>query len=128
MRDFVAGEKLLGEDPGRIRRYFAEARAAAAELGVDLRLPDPRPKTHAPGTPGRERSNWPWTGAYVGYDGRAMPCCMVATPDRASFGNMAATGAAAVWNGAAYHDFRDRLSSEDPPEVCRSCSVYHGTF
>ena len=57
-----------------------------------------------------------------------MPCCMIATPDRANFGNMAAAGAAAVWNSADYHEFRDRLDSDDPPEVCRSCSVYHGTF
>jgi hypothetical protein len=53
---------------------------------------------------------------------------MVATPDRANFGNMAAHGADAVWNSAAYHDFRDQLSSDTPPEVCRSCSIYHGTF
>ena len=128
MRDFVAGETLLAEDPGRIERTFAAARAAAAELGVDLRLPDPRPKLHPPGTPGPERCDWPWRGAYVSYDGRAMPCCMIATPDRVNFGNMADHGAAAVWNNAEYHEFRDRLSSDDPPEVCRSCAVYHGTF
>jgi radical SAM protein with 4Fe4S-binding SPASM domain len=128
MRDFVAGETLLGEDPRRIEHFFAAARAVAAELGVDLRLPNTRPKFHPPGTPGPKRCDWPWRGAYVSYDGRAMPCCMVATPDRANFGNMAAHGADAVWNSAAYHDFRDQLSSDTPPEVCRSCSIYHGTF
>ncbi|HEY1377114.1 MAG TPA: radical SAM protein [Gemmataceae bacterium] len=128
MRDFVAGETLLAEDPGRIDRAFAAARTAAAELGVDLRLPNPRPKSHPPGTPGPDRCDWPWRGAYVSYDGRAMPCCMIATPDRVNFGNMADHGAAAVWNGADYHEFRDRLDSDDPPDVCRSCAVYHGTF
>jgi hypothetical protein len=25
-------------------------------------------------------------------------------------------------------EFRDRLSSEEPPEICQSCSIYRGTF
>jgi len=128
MRAFVDEQTLLHEDPERVRRYFAEARQVAAELGVDLRLPRTEPVPHPPGTPGRERCDWPWSGAYVSYDGLAMPCCMVATPDRVNFGSMAAAGADAVWNGAAYDAFRDRLSSDDPPDVCRSCSVYSRTF
>jgi hypothetical protein len=57
-----------------------------------------------------------------------MPCCMVATPDRVSLGDMARDGAAAVWLGDAYRDFCEALSSETPPEVCRACAVYSGTF
>ncbi len=57
-----------------------------------------------------------------------MPCCMVGTPDRASLGDMAAHGAAAVWNGDAYQSFRAALSSDSPPDVCRSCAIYSGTF
>jgi len=53
---------------------------------------------------------------------------MVATPDRANFGNMALHGVAAVWNSAGYESFRRQLSSDRPPEICRSCSVYRGTF
>ncbi len=128
MRDFVDGETLLGEDPERVERCFGEARALAGELGIDLRLPSTRPHLHPPGTPGRERCGWPWTGAYVSYQGLAMPCCMVATPDRIHLGNIAEQGVEAVWNGDAYQDFRARLSSDAPPEVCRSCSVYSGTF
>jgi MoaA/NifB/PqqE/SkfB family radical SAM enzyme len=128
MRDFVEGETLINEDRDRIKHFFGEARAAAGELGVDLRLPRTRPRTHPPGTPGPERCDWPWRGAYVSYQGLAMPCCMVATPDRISLGDMAAAGAGAVWNGAAYREFRDALSSPTPPEVCRSCAIYSGTF
>jgi MoaA/NifB/PqqE/SkfB family radical SAM enzyme len=127
MRDFVEGETLLDEDPARVERAFAEARAAARELGVDLRLPRTRPRVHPPGTPGPKRCNWPWRGAYVSYQGLAMPCCMVGTPDRINFGSVE-DGVAAVWNGPEYQAFRARLSSEDPPEVCRSCAVYTGTF
>lgn len=57
-----------------------------------------------------------------------MPCCMVATPDRIHFGNMAEQGVERIWNGTAYQAFRDRLASDVPPEICASCSVYHGIF
>ena len=128
MRDFVDVETLLGEDPARITHFFDEARRVASELGVELRLPRTRPRLHPPETPGPERCNWPWRGAYVSYQGLAMSCCMVATPDRINFGDMTERGVEAVWNGPAYQAFRDALSSESSPEVCRSCSVYSGTF
>lgn len=128
MRDFVSAETLMEEDLGRVERCFDEARQAARELNLDLRLPRPRPHLHPPGTPGRKRCSWPWTGAYISYDGLAMPCCMVATPDRANFGNMAEQGVEAIWNADAYEAFRQQLDSDDPPEICRSCSVYSGTF
>jgi MoaA/NifB/PqqE/SkfB family radical SAM enzyme len=128
MRDFVDGETLEGEDPERVGRYFDEARRVAVELGVELRLPRTQPRRHPPGTPGPQRCNWPWRGPYVSYQGLAMPCCMVSTPDRIHFGSMAKLGAEAVWNGEAYRAFRDALSTESPPEVCRSCAIYSGTF
>jgi hypothetical protein len=53
---------------------------------------------------------------------------MVSTPDRANMGNMADEGVAAVWNGPAFETFRAQLDSAVPPEVCQSCSLYHGTF
>jgi MoaA/NifB/PqqE/SkfB family radical SAM enzyme len=27
-----------------------------------------------------------------------------------------------------YAEFRRRLESDDPPEICRGCAVYNGTF
>jgi radical SAM protein with 4Fe4S-binding SPASM domain len=128
MREFVDEQTLLTEDQERVNRYFGEARAVAGELGLELRLPRTQRRIHPPGTPGPERCNWPWTGAYISYDGQAMPCCMVATPDRASLGNMADDGVEGIWNGEAYRLFRGRLASDTPPEVCASCSVYSGTF
>jgi len=62
------------------------------------------------------------------YTGEAMPCCMVATPDRMNFGNMGTRGVTATWNSPAYEAFRQALDSDQPPEICRSCSIYHGTF
>lgn len=128
MREFVQGETLLGEDLERIEHYFGQARALAEELGVDLRLPRPRPRPYPPGTPGSKRCDWPWRGAYISYQGYTMPCCMISTPDRYTTGDLNKQNFAAIWNGQAAQDFRAQLDSDEPPEVCRSCSVYTGTF
>ena len=128
MRSFVEAQTLLGEAPERIEACFQAARDAAQSCGVRLRLPRVRPREHPPGTPGRARCDWPWRGAYVSYQGLAMPCCMVATPDRAQFGDMTKDGVRRVWHNAAYADFRRSLDSEEPPAVCRTCSLYSGTF
>jgi radical SAM protein with 4Fe4S-binding SPASM domain len=97
-------------------------------VGVDLRLPRTRKRLHPPGTPGPNRCDWPWHGPYVSYQGLAMPCCMIATPDRMNFGSMAEKGVEAVWNGEKYETFRRQLASDEPPDICRSCSIYSGTF
>jgi MoaA/NifB/PqqE/SkfB family radical SAM enzyme len=128
MRDFVSIETLTGAGQREVEATFDEARAVARELGVDLRLPRTRPRLHPPGTPGPKRCDWPWRGAYVSYQGLAMPCCMVATPDRIHFGSMAEDGVSTIWNGPEYQAFRDALSSDRPPAICQSCSVYSGTF
>ena len=98
MRSFVDDETLLHEDARRVERYFAAARILARELDIELRLPNVKPRMHAPGTPGKSRCDWPWRGAYISYDGKAMPCCMVATPDRIHFGDMAQNSVTAIWN------------------------------
>lgn len=128
MRDFVDAETLTRIDPDDVAQSFAEARRVATELGVDLRLPRVQPRPHPPGTPGPQRCDWPWRGVYVSYQGLSMPCCMVSTPDRIQLGDMAQRGVEAVWNGPEYQGFREALWSETPPEVCRSCAIYSGTF
>jgi radical SAM protein with 4Fe4S-binding SPASM domain len=128
MRDFISGQTLVRENPRRVARHFAEAEEAAAEVGIELRLPQIEPREHPADTPGRKRCDWPWTGAYVSYQGHSMPCCMISTPDRLSFGNIAERLACEIWNSAPYEDFRAQLSSPEPPAVCRSCSVYKGIF
>lgn len=128
MRTFVEGETLLHEDPARVERWFGEARALADETGVELRLPRLCATPMRAAKKGRQRCDWPWRGAYVTYSGQAMPCCMIATPDRYSFGNMAEKGVATVWASEEYETFRNRLESDDPPDICRGCAIYNGTF
>jgi len=128
MRDFVEEQTLLNEATERIEPFFDAARQVGRALGVRLRLPRVRPVAHAPSTPGQARCDWPWRGPYASYQGLAMPCCMVATPDRINFGNLAERGVEAIWNGPEYEAFRAALASETPPEVCRTCAVYSHTF
>jgi MoaA/NifB/PqqE/SkfB family radical SAM enzyme len=127
MREFVAAEALEDDDSAAMRAAFDAALEQAESLGVALRLPRIDPRTAAPG-PGRPRCDWPWRGAYVSCRGEAMPCCMVATPDRARLGDMLRDGVEAVWNGAAYRRFRSGLLQDAPAEICRSCALYQGTF
>ncbi|TFW31101.1 radical SAM protein [Massilia horti] len=128
MRDFVDAEMLTEADRPHAEDVFNATRAEAERLGLPLKLPRLVARVHAPDVPGPQRCDWPWRGAYVSYDGKAMPCCMVATPDRINFGDMAARGVADIWHGAAYEAFRDQLSSPTPPAVCASCAIYKGTF
>lgn len=125
MRAFVEAQTLLNEDPERTARHFAQARARAQALGLDLRLPRTYPRAAPPEAP---RCDWPWRGPYISYRGEAMPCCMVGTPDRVNLGDMARDGVAAVWEGESYREFRAALNSPEPPSVCRSCAVYQGVF
>jgi radical SAM protein with 4Fe4S-binding SPASM domain len=128
MREFIDEQSLLREEKSRVDSVFAETRSEAERLGITLRLPRLVPRVHPPDLPGRQRCDWPWRGAYISYDGKAMPCCMVSTPDRINFGDIASQGVARVWNNDAYQDFRERLSSATPPAVCSSCALYSGTF
>jgi radical SAM protein with 4Fe4S-binding SPASM domain len=128
MRRFIDAETLLAEQQPRIAHFFGAARQVAKELGVDLRLPRTRPRPHPADTPGPQRCDWPYRSAYVSYQGLSMPCCMISTPDRLNFGDVAARGVADVWNSPSYEAFRQQLASDEPPEVCRSCAVYRGTF
>jgi radical SAM protein with 4Fe4S-binding SPASM domain len=128
MRDFVDAESLVAEDPQAVAEHFAAAADAAAGLDIELRLPRIEVRAHPPGTPGRQRCDWPWRGAYVSYQGYSMPCCMISTPDRLTLGSMAERPAEEIWNSEAYDEFREQLSSDEPPEVCRSCAVYQGVF
>jgi radical SAM protein with 4Fe4S-binding SPASM domain len=127
MREFVERQTLLGADEASVERHFSEARRTAERLGVELRLPS-LDGASPPAPTGGRRCNWPWTGAYISYQGHAMPCCMISTPDRLHFGNVKCDDARTIWNNDSYSEFRRRLASDSPHELCRSCAVYQGTF
>jgi radical SAM protein with 4Fe4S-binding SPASM domain len=127
IRRYAADEALFTDrDLGLARAAFDEARGAAEELGLTLRLPhlDARP---AP-PPHRRGCDWPWTSAYVTHTGDVQPCCMVMGSERATMGRVSDRSFPEVWQGPAYREFRSRLEGGDPPDVCRGCSLYRGVF
>ncbi|MEV0132984.1 radical SAM protein [Dactylosporangium sp. NPDC050688] len=121
IRDYAADEALwTGEDRAAADAAFAAARRAAADHAVVLRLPNT--DTHPGGC------TWPWDAAYVTSDGVVQPCCMVMGDDRVTLGHLDEQSFADIWTGPRYQEFRRRLAGDDPPDVCRGCALYQGTF
>ena len=127
IRQFAESEALWAERNDEAERLFAEARAVAESIGVDLRLPrlEEPPPARSLGSPG---CHWPFSAAYVTHDAKVQPCCMVMGADRAILGDAKREGFAAVWRGDAYNSFRAALRTDEPPEVCRGCSLYRRVF
>jgi radical SAM protein with 4Fe4S-binding SPASM domain len=126
IREFAETEALWQARSAEDDRIFAEAREVAGALGVALRLPELDGEAGAP--PASPGCDWPWRSAYVRYDGRVQPCCMVMGGDRAILGDLAHEAFPAIWVGAAYEAFRAGLATGKPPDVCRGCSMYRGVF
>jgi MoaA/NifB/PqqE/SkfB family radical SAM enzyme len=125
MRDFIHAQALDEVPRHVLAQAFARARVVADQCDVSLRLP---PLERRAAAFEGSRCDWPWRGAYVSYRGDAMPCCMVGTPDRINFGNMLDDGVENIWAGDSYQRFRDGLARGQPAAICRSCSLYRGTF
>jgi radical SAM protein with 4Fe4S-binding SPASM domain len=127
IRSFTADQALwTGADLDHAAAAFARATSVAAETGLRLRLPGLTAAEPAP-LDGRGCS-WPWEAVYVTSTGAVHPCCMVMGDDRSTLGHLGEQSFPEVWYGAAYHEFRRRLMSDEPPQVCRGCSLYRGTF
>ena len=123
IRTFTEEQALwTGADLARATAAFEQARGTAAGNGIRLRLPRLRDSGGGGGC------TWPWDAAYITSAGRVQPCCMVMGDDRVSLGDLTEAGFPEIWRGAAYRDFRRRLASAEPPDVCRGCSLYQHTF
>jgi MoaA/NifB/PqqE/SkfB family radical SAM enzyme len=128
IKQYVEQAELGPADLAQAGRVFEQARALAAERGVRLSLPRLQPPTECGG-----RCDWPSTQLYLTAAGELLPCCMVATADRASFGKVFPAGSEEPvllqrWHGAQAQQFRAALASDQPPAVCRSCALFQGTF
>ena len=53
---------------------------------------------------------------------------MVMGDDRVSLGRLTHRRFPEIWADEPYVEFRRRLLSTAPPDVCRGCSLYRGTF
>ena len=127
IREYAEEEALWAEENEEAVRAFDDARALAAELGVAIRLPrlGAPAQERALGTPG---CSWPFDSTYVTHDGKLQPCCAVMGADRAVLGDAKADGFADVWTSEAYTRFREQLLTDEPPDVCRGCSMYRRVF
>lgn len=127
IRRFAAEQALwTGQDHARAQEAFDQARVVAGELGCELRLPR-LDESEAPAAQGRG-CDWPWRSAYVTHRGSVQPCCMVMGSDRVALGDVNDASFGTIWEGAAYGEFRTLLESDDPPDVCRGCSLYRRVF
>lgn len=106
-RRFVEAQSLLEEKP-----VLEHARALAAQLGMRLDLPQAR------------RCERPWRRIHIGAWGEALPCPQARTAQRRTLGNARRDGIVRVWNSDAYREFRERLASDTPPQLCRTCSLH----
>jgi radical SAM protein with 4Fe4S-binding SPASM domain len=67
----------------------------------------------------RQKCSWPWTSAYVTWDGFVSPCCI---PSTYFCGNVFQEPFKEIWNNEKYHAFRRRLKSGRVPYQCINCS------
>jgi MoaA/NifB/PqqE/SkfB family radical SAM enzyme len=132
IRQYCDTAELTPDDLPHANAVFDEARALAASLGFTLHLPRLTPP---PAQPNGPKCNWPSEQLYLTAAGEMLPCCMVATADRATLGNVFGTPAGpgapdvpGVWAGPVATAFRTALASDTPPAVCQSCALYRGTF
>lgn len=111
---------------------IAEAERRAAALGVSLRGADAVTPRESLIERAPERQPWracsrPLRLAYVTAQGNALPCCIApftgAPYQSIVLGNFLEDGVQAVWQGAAYEQFRQRLYSAAPPVSCRDCGL-----
>ncbi|MBN1476824.1 SPASM domain-containing protein, partial [Candidatus Sumerlaeota bacterium] len=130
----------LRNEPALARRCFAEARQAAKEVGVELRLPPDHEECSIPTADitlwqkirkvgrlfprrGRfpQRCGSPWLHPFITPTGDVQPCCVyppVGSIRRRSFRH--------VWNGWRYRLLRWRIHTVYPPLPCRNCHVETG--
>jgi MoaA/NifB/PqqE/SkfB family radical SAM enzyme len=133
IRDYTAQAELSAADLPLAAERFDQARERAAALGLQLHLPRLRPVAATSDMPG-PRCTWPWEQSYITAAGEMLPCCMVGTADRASFGKVYGKDAdqparpLAAWHGAPAQAFREALARGPAPVVCQGCALYHQRF
>lgn len=128
---FVNVQKILERDEawlGRVQEIFAEAVRAAAEVGLDLRLPEVVPR-------GDRRCDFVEEGsAFVSWDGGVHPCyflwhgyrCFVNGREKfvrpRVFGRVPERGLLEIWNDPAFRAFRESVIRYDYP-FCSDCNL-----
>jgi MoaA/NifB/PqqE/SkfB family radical SAM enzyme len=118
-KGWSAAEDIVGEAERRAERHGLSLRGADAST-ARASLQASRPE------PWRACSR-PLRLVYVTAQGTALPCCIAPFTDAPfetiKLGNYLRDGVDAVWHGAAYQRFRQKLYSSEPPACCRNCGL-----
>ncbi len=128
---FIDMKKLISMDTHKheeVAALFAQARAVADEVGLDLRLPEITPTE-------KRRCNFiEEGGAFVTWEGNISPCyflwhrylCYASgwaqQVQPKVFGNLGERGILDIWNDPAFRSFRENVCTYDYP-VCSSCTL-----
>jgi putative metalloenzyme radical SAM/SPASM domain maturase len=111
-----------------LERVFAEAKAVAAETGLDLRLPGAAPSSS------RRCDFVEEGGAFVSWNGNVHPCYFLwhqygchlfgrkKFVNARSFGNVRERGILEIWNDPSFRSFREEVLRYDFP-FCSNCNV-----
>ena len=128
IRSYVNEHEIPEAELPALEALFQEARALAAALGIRLHLPRLKPRTTR--SSNGPRCDWPWEQLYITAAGQMLPCCMAASADRATFGDVFADpqGLQGRWHGEQAVELRAALAADQPPSLCRSCALYRGMF
>ena len=128
IRSYVNEHEIPEAELPALEALFEASRALADELGMRLNLPRLRPREKRSSS--GPRCDWPWEQLYITAAGQMLPCCMAASADRATFGDVFASpdGLKARWHGEEAVALRAALAADEPPSLCRSCALYRGMF
>ena len=122
-------ERMTREDAG----FLKEAEEVAQSLGVTFSASGAASEPGISLKRGSDASPWslcrrPWTVMYFTANGRALPCCIAPFSQRGyehyTLGDATQSSIEAIWNSAAYTDFRAALLSDRPPPACASCGMH----
>jgi MoaA/NifB/PqqE/SkfB family radical SAM enzyme len=140
-------QRLVFDDLGRglarqdsslfetMRKEEEEAINAAKALGAELGVTMDASGATEPGLSLKREQNdapWsacrrPWSLMYFTAHGRALPCCIAPFSARGyenyTLGDATQQTLREIWNGAAYQDFREQLTSDVPPKPCQNCGL-----
>ena len=67
----------------------------------------------------------PWMQTFISHEGDVHPCCIADVV----MGNIYRQPFVEIWRGEAYQNFRRKLKSTDPPDICWRCrrAIWNGS-
>jgi len=108
-------KSALWRDGTKNRKLLEIAREKAKRNGVSFYY-SPLEKAS------KEKCAVPWRYCYITVEGCVTPCCMEGVdPRNVNFGNLLEEDFSSIWNNYKYRDFRSKLASSNPPDICKNC-------